>query len=106
MVPLHTRPREFLNGLKTFDKRFISLKTECTWPPHTPDLSPLDFFLWGYLKDRLYKVQPKNTDQLKQSIRCENRKITGDMCNNVMENFMKRVEMVRRHNGRHFEYML
>ena len=24
------------------------------WPPRSPDLSPLDFFLWGYLKSKVY----------------------------------------------------
>lgn len=26
------------------------------WPSRSPDLSPPDFFLWGYLKDRVYDV--------------------------------------------------
>jgi len=25
-----------------------------TWPPQSPDLTPCDFFLWGYIKDRMY----------------------------------------------------
>ncbi|PNF28323.1 hypothetical protein B7P43_G03472, partial [Cryptotermes secundus] len=24
------------------------------WPPRSPDLTPCDFYLWGYIKDRLY----------------------------------------------------
>jgi hypothetical protein len=24
------------------------------WPPRSPDLTPCDFFLWGYVKDRVY----------------------------------------------------
>ena len=24
------------------------------WPPRSPDLNPCDFFLWGYIKDRVY----------------------------------------------------
>ena len=24
------------------------------WPPRSPDLSPLDFFLWGYIKNIVY----------------------------------------------------
>ncbi|CAK1554495.1 unnamed protein product [Leptosia nina] len=24
------------------------------WPPNSPDLAPLDFMLWGYIKDRVY----------------------------------------------------
>ncbi|GFG38762.1 hypothetical protein Cfor_08612, partial [Coptotermes formosanus] len=23
------------------------------WPPRSPDLTPLDFFLWGFVKDRV-----------------------------------------------------
>lgn len=26
-----------------------------TWPPRSPDLTPCDFFLWGYIKDFAYK---------------------------------------------------
>jgi hypothetical protein len=43
----HTAQRVLDWLKKTFDKRFISLKTECNWPPHSPDLSPLDFFSLG-----------------------------------------------------------
>ena len=32
----------------------ISLKTDLEWAPYSPDLSPPDFFLLGYLKDRVY----------------------------------------------------
>ncbi|PNF41627.1 hypothetical protein B7P43_G07619, partial [Cryptotermes secundus] len=28
-----------------------------TWPPRSPDLTPCDFFLWGYIKDRVYVPQ-------------------------------------------------
>jgi hypothetical protein len=24
------------------------------WPPRSPDLTPCDFFLWGYVKDTVY----------------------------------------------------
>ena len=24
-----------------------------TWPPRSPDLTPCDFFLWGYIKDHM-----------------------------------------------------
>jgi hypothetical protein len=26
------------------------------WPPRSPDLTPLDFFLWGTLKERIYQT--------------------------------------------------
>jgi hypothetical protein len=24
------------------------------WPPHSPDLTPRDFFLWGYTKEEVF----------------------------------------------------
>ena len=38
------------------------------WPPYSPDLNPLDFFFWGYLKDKVYKNNPKTLSELKNAI--------------------------------------
>jgi hypothetical protein len=42
------------------------------WPAYSPDLSRLDFFLWGHLKCRVYKNRPHNLQDkiqlLKKSI--------------------------------------
>ena len=38
------------------------------WPPHSPDLSPLDFAIFGRLKGMLSGVQYRNKDQLKSAI--------------------------------------
>jgi len=34
-----------------FNDRCIGRKGYIEWPARSPDLSPLDYFLWGYLKD-------------------------------------------------------
>ena len=36
-----------------------------------PDLTPLDFFLWGYLKDKVHKTGPASLDELQDKIRHE-----------------------------------
>ena len=33
----------------------------------SPDLTPLDFFLWGYVKQKVYQQPIKDVDDLKQS---------------------------------------
>lgn len=38
------------------------------WPPHSPDLSPLDFAVFGRLKGMMSGVQYHNKDQLKAAI--------------------------------------
>ena len=34
------------------------------WPPRSPDLNPLDFFLWGYLKSLVYSTPVTTREQL------------------------------------------
>ncbi|KAJ4434595.1 hypothetical protein ANN_23157 [Periplaneta americana] len=39
------------------------------WPAHSPDLSPLDFFLWGTVKDSVYQNILTTSDDMQQRIR-------------------------------------
>jgi DDE superfamily endonuclease len=62
------------------------------WPARSPDLSPLDFFVWGYLKDRLYRGNRfQNTAVLKEAIIREAQTITGEMARSTIANFWKRI---------------
>ena len=38
------------------------------WPPRSCDLTPLEFFLWGYLKKKVYSNGPQTIHQLKENI--------------------------------------
>lgn len=38
------------------------------WLPYSPDILPLDFFLWGYIKNRIYQNNPKTLAELKNGI--------------------------------------
>ena len=53
-----------------FGERVISKKEEVEWPPRSCDLTPLDFFLWGFLKSKVYANRPATIEQLKINIRC------------------------------------
>jgi len=33
-----------------FPRRWISRGGRVTWPPHSPDLTPLDFVFWKYIQ--------------------------------------------------------
>ena len=48
--------RERLREL--FGQRVIALYHNVEWPPRSPDLTPYDFFLWGYLKSKVYTSPP------------------------------------------------
>ncbi|GBN98620.1 hypothetical protein AVEN_272953-1 [Araneus ventricosus] len=44
--------REFLDA--TFPQRWIGRGAAMAWPPRSPDITPLDFYVWGYVKQHVY----------------------------------------------------
>lgn len=51
-----------------FPGRVISRNGDVNWPSRSCDLTPLDFFLWGYVKDKVYANAPQTIDALKDNI--------------------------------------
>ena len=54
-----------------FPNRVIGAGHAIEWPPRSPDLTPCDFCLWGYLKERVYLTPPRSIQELEQRIRNE-----------------------------------
>jgi len=40
----------------TFPNRRIGRDGPTPWPPRPPDITPLDFFLWGYVKEKVFST--------------------------------------------------
>jgi len=38
------------------------------WPPNSPDLSPVDYTIWGVMQQRVYESRINNVDELKQRL--------------------------------------
>lgn len=80
-----------------------------TWPSHSPDLSPMDFWLWGDLKDRIFSCNKFDTiAQLQDSIIANCASITDDnnLLTIVAHHFHVRVCCCLQVNGEHFEHLL
>lgn len=85
-----------------FPNRVISRNGDIAWPSRSPDLTACDFFLWGYLKSKVYQGNPPRTiEALKERIRQEVGQIPLAMLRNVMSHFKVRLEECVRLNGRH-----
>ncbi|KOC63762.1 hypothetical protein WH47_02788 [Habropoda laboriosa] len=65
------------------------------------DLTPLDFFLWGFLKSKVYANNPKTIDELKNNITAAINEIEFQLCENVMENWVKRIGLMEKSRGGH-----
>ena len=60
-----------------------------------------DFFLWGFVKDKVYTDTPQSIQELKEKIRAVIDEIKPEMCQNVMEHFMIRAWSCKRSHGDH-----
>ena len=83
-----------------FPQTLISRYGDVNWPPRSPDLTIPDFYLWGYLKGKVYIDKPNTIAQLKRNIQEEIRQNNGNTLTKATEYFEKRLEMYCQENGR------
>ncbi|GFW70748.1 uncharacterized protein TNCV_2923031 [Trichonephila clavipes] len=74
--------------------------------PRSPDLTPADFWLWRYLKSRVYPSGPSSQSELKDAIRREVSSIHPDMLHSAVAGFVARLEYLLPCGGGHVEHIL
>ncbi|GFV85939.1 DUF4817 domain-containing protein [Trichonephila clavipes] len=85
----------------TFDDRLISRFGPVNWPPRPCDLTPLDYFLWGYVKSLIYADKPQTLDHLEDNIRRVIADIRPQMLEKVIEIWTSRLDYIRASHGSH-----
>ena len=76
------------------------------WPPHSPDLAPCDFFLWGYVKALvLCPPLPANVNKLKQRITIAMETVTQGMLHFVWEELDHRLYACQLTGSAHIEHL-
>ncbi|GFU75115.1 uncharacterized protein TNCV_2055581 [Trichonephila clavipes] len=85
----------------TFGDRLISRFEPVNWPPRSCDLTPLDYFLWGYVKSLVYADKPQTLDHLEDNIRRVIADIRPQMLEKVIENWTSRLDYIRTSRGSH-----
>jgi hypothetical protein len=95
--------RRYLND--EFRQRWIGRKGNDDlvihpWLPRSPGLTVCDFFLRGYIKDKVY-VPPllTNLEEFKIRIKDAVNAVTPDMISNVWEEFDYRIDVCRATDG-------
>ena len=89
-----------------FNNRWIGRGGPISWAPRSPDLTPLDFFLWGHVKTQVYKRKVANIDELKARIIEEIRAIGKETLHNVFSEVKKRLNFCIEVQGDTFEQYL
>ena len=86
-----------------FEYRVIS---KGLWPPRSPDLTSSDYFLWWYLKARVYRNKPWTTEHLRRNLKAKINNIDVDMLRRVSNTMIKRATMCLQEEGGHFQQLL
>ncbi|GBO08300.1 hypothetical protein AVEN_171614-1 [Araneus ventricosus] len=92
--------REFLD--KTFPQRWIGSGAVMALPPLSPDITPLDFYVWGYVKQHVYSERINDINHFKQRITDVIHTVTPDVLTRVWEELDYRLDVCRATNGAHF----
>jgi len=80
-----------------FPDRLINSRCDPQWSPHSPELNPPDFDMWGYLKDRVYGNNTLTIPDLKAAITAAIRAIPREEC--------ERIQMFLQRRGSHLEHI-
>lgn len=97
--------RRFLDG--RFPDHWIGRHGPVRWPARSPDLTPMDCFIWPHIKNQVYAEEPlHNLDELWARIQeiCAN--ITPDQIQNSVRNYHRRLQLCLECDGGHFEQLL
>ncbi|KZC03744.1 hypothetical protein WN55_06391, partial [Dufourea novaeangliae] len=89
-----------------FGERIISRNATVSWLPRSCNLTPLDYFFWGYLKSMVYANKRRTHDALRLNIgRCI-RDISPELLHKVIENWVHRIRSCARSRGKHLNDVL
>ncbi|GFU83727.1 DUF4817 domain-containing protein [Trichonephila clavipes] len=80
---------------ETFGDRLISRFGPVNWPPRSCDLTPLDYFLWSYVKSLVYADKPQTLDHVEDNIRRVIADKRPQMLEKVIENWTSRLDYIR-----------
>ena len=84
--------------------RVLSRHFEFNWPPRSPDITPMDYFFWGYIKQKVYGDQKfKTLEELKCKIIQVVQNLSSDLLKSVCESVPRRLEALIANNGGHIE---
>ena len=105
--PHYTRHvREFLN--ESFPNRWLGHGGPVAWPPRSPDLTPLYYYLWGHMKTLVYETKVDSRAALRCRIFAAAEQIRNHPHNiaTASGSLLIRAENCIATGGGHFEQLL
>ena len=96
---------ESMNSLShVFGAKIISLQADVKWPACSPDMSPLDYWFWSFMKLSIEANQPGTIDELRVKIAESCADISAADCRRAISDFNYRIQALQATRGAHFEH--
>lgn len=93
---------------EVYGRKWIGRGGPESWPARSPDLNPLDFCLWGWVKCLVYETEVQSEQDLRQRIDNAFLHIRDQLRENVnvCHSMNRRINACIAMNGGHFEHLL
>ncbi|XP_066589560.1 histone-lysine N-methyltransferase SETMAR-like [Prorops nasuta] len=88
-----------------FPHRWMGRGGPITWPARSPDLTPLDYFLWGHIKNLVENRREGIEMEVREAIIAAFSTLTPDMVSRATRDIARRAELCIQSRGRHFEQL-
>jgi len=69
-------------------------------------LNPCDYFLWGYLKDKVFSSAPQTLPELKEKVKKSCAQVTRGMLTRVVQNLVLHLQAVRESQGSYIKHII
>ncbi|PSN33647.1 hypothetical protein C0J52_18264 [Blattella germanica] len=99
----HLAVRTFLDD--NLQGHYFGRRGPIEFPPWSPDLTSMDFYLWGTVKDEVYRRKPRILEELRQEITAACATIPIETLTDVVAATAHRSVMCLPANGQHFEHL-
>ena len=98
--------REYLHA--SFPNRWLGRLGPVAWPPRSPDLTPLDYYIWGHMKTLVYETKVDSRAALRDRIFAVAEQIRNhpDRIASAIQSLLIRAEKCLANGGGHFEQLL
>ncbi|CAF4341426.1 unnamed protein product [Rotaria magnacalcarata] len=90
---------EHLTDQSYQDKLLPFYKEEEKWPPNSPELNPLDYFIWDNISNHVKYHKVKTINDLRQEVEKAMKKVDINYVWEVIGAFLRRVYSVEKHCG-------
>jgi len=82
------------------------MPTFVSWPPNSPDLSPVDYRILGMMHNHVYQTPVRDVTDLRQCLINTWNSLSQSFVNDAIDEWHKRLQAYVNEKGGHSEHLL